>query len=89
MSKSYTFKIDREVALSVNYTHTPAEKQTLEYPGLDADIYVNSVKVNTVEIVHVLSNEELERIKEECWDDLGVRLDELSAIMDATMRSEE
>lgn len=64
-----------ELPFDVEYDYSPGEAKVMypndkAYPGSDPELVVCSVKKGGIELIDVLSDEEIAAIERSCWDEV-------------------
>lgn len=57
-----------EIDLEIDYDASPAEAQTLNYPGCDGEIRLTSAMLEGMEVIHLLTEDEIEHLEEQALE---------------------
>ena len=68
MTFDMTIKFDTELGITVYYDYQPAEGQTDDYPGCDAEIQNVFIYFGSKDITNELSDEQRDSITQQCMD---------------------
>ena len=57
-----------EVEVEVYYDYNPKERETLTYPGCDAEVVISTVELDGQEITP--TDLQFATLEQECWDEI-------------------
>ncbi|MCP4493292.1 MAG: hypothetical protein GY820_39210 [Gammaproteobacteria bacterium] len=57
---------------TIRWEYEPKEPMTDTYPGKHAEVMIQEIIVDDVDIMDELSEKCLDRLEGECWDELGI-----------------
>ena len=75
-AKSGQIKYHIEIEVDVSYTASPAEPQTMEYPGCDAYVTVDSYSYPDELEIEAMIDDQADKIKDFCMEEASQPVDD-------------